>query len=132
MHNDEIGSYMDFQRKIEPFIPNKCYNAQRGVTDNEAFFLLAFNHGFLSNPLLAIAHAVEDAKTDMWRNNVSDPIRLTTAYTGAKQSVSVRYSTNDQSPILFLKTGSELDVLNGMVGMKKEPNLQLSYVSHLM
>ena len=71
MHNGQIGDFQSIKRSLEALLPDDLYNAKRGTTDSELFFLLALANGLDTDPqfafratILQITHAAFDGDSN--------------------------------------------------------------------
>ena len=118
MHNGRIGGYGDIRREIEQMIHGDYYQHRLGTTDSEAFFLLALGHGLTEDPVTGMARAINDITRIMERRGITEPFRMTAAYSDGEQLVALRHSNDRQSPTLYWATGRALTVSDGVVGMQ--------------
>jgi predicted glutamine amidotransferase len=119
MHNGRIGGYRQIRREIEQMIPGEFYGQRHGTTDSEAFFLLALGHGLIENPVQGLSAAIRDIAAIMDRREITEPFRMTAAFSDGDRLVAVRHSSDHQSPTLYWATGKELTVENRTVGLSE-------------
>lgn len=117
MHNGHIGGYGTIRREIEQMIPGTYYNHRRGTTDSEAFFLLALGQGAEEDPVGGFRRGIAMINALMREKNISEPFRMTAAYSDGTRLVALRHSSDDQSPSLYWTTGSTIEVEDGVVGL---------------
>lgn len=112
MHNGQIGGYPKVRRALEALLPDSLYAHRRGATDSELLFLLALSRmeGFAPDPLeatQAVLWAVGQARHEMNRHGIHDPLRFAAAHSDGRRLHVFRLSSDDRPPSLFLNCGVE-------------------------
>lgn len=117
MHNGRIGGYLEIRRELEALIPTSLYAHRQGTTDSEAFFLLALANGLLEDPVEAFTRTVTTVLEVMRRNDVTEPFRMTAAFTDGRRLAALRTSSDSASPTLFHAEGGGVEVRDGTVAL---------------
>jgi len=125
MHNGRIGGYRTIRREIEQLIPGAYYGHRRGTTDSEAFFLLALGHGDEEDPVTGLSMAVREISGVMQARGITDPLRMTAAYSDGDRLVALRHSSDRQSPTLYWATGRSATAQDGVVGLEEGTGVTL-------
>ncbi len=102
-HNGGIGNFALIRRKVENLLMDDHYNARRGCTDSELFFLLLLTNGLQQDAKLAIEKTIKQV-TQLARDNnaLSSPIRLTGVISDGTRIFGFRHASDDKSPSLYL------------------------------
>ena len=102
MHNGKIGNWHDCRKDVEDLIDHEHYRHREGTTDSEALFLLALSNGLTDNPIAAIQATLKDVTQIMERHQAQEPLRISCAVTNGKEIWAFRYSSDDQSPSMYI------------------------------
>ncbi|MBI3452624.1 MAG: class II glutamine amidotransferase [Rhodospirillales bacterium] len=113
MHNGQIGNFDRVARDLDFAIAPDYYRARQGTTDSETFFYLLLTHGLDRDPPGALARAVNTVETAMHAAAVTEPFRLTAAFTDGHRIYAVRYSSDRASPTLFYGCGAGIRAADG-------------------
>lgn len=106
MHNGQIGGYSWVRRALESLLPDHLYAHRKGATDSELLFLLALSRiedGL--EPGDAVMWALGEARHEMRRHGISDPLRFAAALSDGQQLHVFRMSSDDRPPSLYLNQG---------------------------
>ena len=102
MHNGQIGGYMTVRRELESLIPDNLYIYREGATDSELIFLLALANGLDEAPEQAIAATIRQVDEVTTRRGISEPTKMTAAFSDGERVFAVRYSSDESAPSLYL------------------------------
>jgi len=102
MHNGKIGNWHDCRKSVEDLIDHVHYPHREGTTDSEALFLVALSKGLVHNPIEAIQETLRDVSKIMDKHRCTEPMRISCALTNGKEIWAFRYSSDDQSPSLYV------------------------------
>jgi glutamine amidotransferase len=102
MHNGKIGNWHDCRKDVEDLIDHEHYRHREGTTDSEALFLVALSNGLTDNPIAAIQATLKDVTQIMERHQAQEPLRISCAVTNGKEIWAFRYSSDDQSPSMYI------------------------------
>jgi glutamine amidotransferase len=104
MHNGQVPGWDKLRRRIEAAIPDDMFVHRGGTTDSEALFLLMLANGLADDPARAVSDTVAFVEAEMRRTNVTEPLKLTAAFTAGGDLHAVRYATDSAPPTLYTKT----------------------------
>lgn len=121
MHNGQIPHIVRIKRDIEGILSDTLYNARRGTTDSELFFLLLLSMGFNENPYAAWKKAYNFISQS--HTSADEPIRMTCVLSDGEVVHAFRQSSDHQSPTLF--QSRKLD--NGGRALASEPLDKLAF-----
>lgn len=108
MHNGQIGEFSKIRRRLEASLPDALYDARRGTTDSELFFLLMLANGLDDDPHAAVRAAINTVNAAHEASGVSHPVvRLTCAFSDGQAIYGFRYASDRKSPSLYV--GENLD-----------------------
>ena len=108
MHNGQIGGYPWVRRALEALLPDHLYAHRKGATDSELLFLLALSRiGQGMDPGDAVLWALGEARHEMRRHGISDPLRFAAAYSDGQALHVFRLSSDDTPPSLYLHEGPQ-------------------------
>jgi predicted glutamine amidotransferase len=107
MHNGQIGGYAKIKRQLEHEIPDELFAQRHGNTDSEVLFLLLLAHGLEADPLRAVRRTLAVVEAHMRRAEITDPLRVTAAFTKGDHIYALRYATDDVPPTLYTKPMSD-------------------------
>jgi glutamine amidotransferase len=108
MHNGQIGGYPWVRRALESLLPDHLYAHRKGATDSELLFLLALSRieeGL--EPGDAVMWALGEARHEMRRHGISDPLRFAAALSNGESLHVFRMSSDDRPPSLYLHSGPQ-------------------------
>ena len=108
MHNGQIGGYALVRRSLENLLPDHLYAHRKGATDSELLFLLALSRleeGL--EPGDAVMWALGQARHEMRRHGISDPLRFAAALSDGDDLHVFRLSSDEQAPSLYLQLGDK-------------------------
>ncbi len=102
-HNGGIGEFSLIRRKVENLLDDEFYNARRGCTDSELFFLLMLTNGLAQDVAGAVSRSIKQM-SDLARDNdaMSTPIRLTCVFSDGEKIYGFRHASDNKSPSLYL------------------------------
>jgi len=103
MHNGQIGGYHRLRRKLELAIPEALYEHRTGTTDSEALFLMMLGAGLGDDPMQAMAMTLGAIEAEMAAAGVTEPLKITAAFTDGRALHAVRYSTDAAPPTLYTR-----------------------------
>lgn len=115
MHNGQIGDFQDIKRPLEALLPDDLYNAKRGTTDSELFFLLALANGLDTDPLFAFKATI--LQITQFQPAGAPPNRMTCVFSNGKSIFAFRYSSDQKSPTLYLSRNLD----SGGISLSSEP-----------
>ena len=118
MHNGQIGNYARIRRAFDQLIPSEFYDHRLGTTDSEAFFLLALANGLKADPIPALSRTISQVQAVMQAQGATEPFRMTAAFSDGTQLISVRHSSDNNSPSLYYCTGGGVAVEDCTVQMR--------------
>ena len=105
MHNGQIAGFGSIKRRLEAQLPDALYDLRQGTTDSELFFLTLLAKGLNDDPLRAVNRAIQQIKE--FQTGVGQPNRITCALSDGQAIYAFRYSSDGNSPSLYL--GTDLD-----------------------
>ena len=105
MHNGKIGEFRRVRRALEAMLPDDLYEARCGSTDSELLFLLLLAHGLTTDPLAAVRRTLDIISAE--QGALSEPNRITCAFTDGQTIYAFRTSSDGRSPSLYL--GRDMD-----------------------
>ena len=102
-HNGGIGDFKLIRRKVENLLAEDHYNARRGCTDSELFFLLMLTNGLEQDCHAALTRTI-DQVTGFLKDHgpLSKPLRLTCVFSDGEKIYGFRHASDDKSPSLYL------------------------------
>ena len=103
MHNGQVPHWDKVRRRIESAIPDPLFQHRAGTTDSEALFLLMLANGLADDPQRAIAVTLGFAESEMRLAGISEPLKMTAAFSDGATLSAVRYSTDGVPPTLYTK-----------------------------
>lgn len=115
MHNGQIGGFSEIKRSLEASLPDELYNARQGTTDSEMFFLTLLANGLLDSPMQAVNKSIQQIRK--LQVGITQPNRITCAFSDGNAIYGFRYSSDGKSPSLYL--GTDLD--SGGTVLASEP-----------
>jgi len=95
----------------------RIYNARRGTTDSELFFLMLIQHGLEDCPNTACEQVIGIIEAKRKKHQISEPLRLALVFSNGNMLFGVRYASDKFSPTLYIS--GKLD--NGGVSLSPEP-----------
>lgn len=101
MHNGQVEHFDRLRRPLEIMLPDDLYLARNGTTDSELIFLLAFQFGLESAPLLAFRETIAFIERLAIHLDLTPDVRFTSAFSDGKSLYAVRYATGDVAPTLY-------------------------------
>jgi glutamine amidotransferase len=104
MHNGQIGGFPWVRRALEGLLPDHLYAHRKGATDSELLFLLALSRieeGL--EPGDAVMWALGEARHEMRRHGITEPLRFAAALSNGEQLHVFRISSDDRPPSLYLQ-----------------------------
>jgi predicted glutamine amidotransferase len=107
MHNGQIGGYSRIRRRLEQEVPDDLLLHRAGTTDSEVIFLLLLANGLERDPLAALELTLALVERCMLEADISDPLRLTAAFTNGQRIFAARYATDLEPPTLYPKMRPE-------------------------
>ena len=107
MHNGQIGGYSKIKRQLEHEIPDDLFGQRHGNTDSEVLFLLLLAHGLETDPMQAVQRTLAVVEAHMQRAEITDPLRVTAAFTKGDHIYALRYATDKAPPTLYTKPMSD-------------------------
>ncbi len=119
MHNGRIGGYAGLRRELELLIPAPHYQNRTGTTDSEAFFLLACGNGLADDTEEALKRTIGQILEVMEKSGTEEPFRMTAAISDGDNICALRYSSDAQSPSLYLGTGGPIRIEDNHVTFEK-------------
>ncbi|MEP1209418.1 MAG: class II glutamine amidotransferase [Rhizobiaceae bacterium] len=117
VHNGQIGGFEKLRRVLEQQLPDELFQARLGITDSELIFLLMIANGLESTPHSACQTTVRQIADLHQSMGICQPLRLTFVLTDGVRLYGGRYSSDGNSPTLYLS--SKLD--HGGVALASEP-----------
>jgi len=107
MHNGRLGGWSDNRREIEGLIDGTFYKQRTGTTDSEALFLIALSNGLRQDPLAGFTSALSKILRIQTATEVTEPTRISAALSDGKSIWALRYSSDRQSPSMYVGTPFE-------------------------
>ena len=104
MHNGQIGGYPQVRRALESLLPDGLYAQRRGATDSELLFLLSLSRieqGM--KPTDAVLWALAQARDEMRRRDIADPLRFAAALSDGRRLHVFRLSSDATPPSLYIR-----------------------------
>ena len=105
MHNGKIGEFRRVRRALEAMLPDDLYEARCGSTDSELLFLLLLAQGLTADPLAAVRRTLDIIAAE--QGALSEPTRITCAFSDGQTIYAFRTSSDGRSPSLYL--GRDMD-----------------------
>ena len=102
VHNGQIGGFELLRRELENQLPQELFNSRLGITDSELLFLLLVANGLEISPKIACDNSIKLISRLHSSKNISQPLRLTFVLTDGKLLYGCRYSSDGNSPTLYL------------------------------
>lgn len=101
MHNGQIGGYPLIKRQLEQELPDRFYKHRHGTTDSELIFLLLLANGLEDGPLAAVQHTLALIEHHMRKADITEPLRVTAAFTKGDKVYAARYASDREPPTLY-------------------------------
>jgi len=105
MHNGQIGGYGAIRRALEMLIDPNLYRQRTGTTDSEAMFYLALSLGLETDAEAALARMVGQVENLMADAGETAPLRISLLVSDGRRLFALRYSSDGQSPSMYLGLG---------------------------
>ena len=103
MHNGQIGGFESLRRPLEGLLCDESYGMRRGATDSELMFLLSMSAGLANNLPEGLRRMFSLIEEKRCRHDITDPVKSTIAIADGNSVWALRWSSNNQSPSLYLK-----------------------------
>lgn len=103
MHNGKIGGWDRIRRRVETAIPDDLYANRLGTTDSEALFLLMLANGLERDPEQAMATTLAMIEGEMRRAEITEPLRVTAAFSNGEHMFAVRYASSGVPETLYTR-----------------------------
>jgi predicted glutamine amidotransferase len=103
MHNGQVGGFDKLRRKVDGLIPDHLYDARGGTTDSEALFLMLLGDGLDVDPRAACERLIATIARLQAAANVTQPFRMTAAWSDGSTIYAVRYGSDLAPPSLYTK-----------------------------
>ncbi|MCP4070796.1 MAG: class II glutamine amidotransferase [Hyphomicrobiales bacterium] len=102
-HNGGIGQFGLIRRDVENLLVDQFYDARRGCTDSELFFLLLLTNGLNCDVKNAVQTSIRQV-SELARSNdaLNQPIRLTCVFCDGKKIFGFRHASDNKSPTLYV------------------------------
>ncbi|TVQ29131.1 MAG: class II glutamine amidotransferase [Wenzhouxiangella sp.] len=129
-HNGEISGFEKIKRTLQFAVDEDLFSCIQGTTDSETAFFLALSFGLAEDPHQAMARMVGFVEAEMKKAGITDPFRLTCAFSDGKTLYAIRHATDDKPKTLYYnRTRDGLDEVindareapNGGVTLLSEP-----------
>lgn len=117
VHNGQIGGFAQLRRQLEQLLPDELFQARLGITDSELIFLLLLGNRLESEPHTACQTTVRQIARLHKSLKICQPLRLTFVLTDGRCLYGCRYSSDGNSPTLYLS--NQLD--HGGFALASEP-----------
>ncbi len=117
VHNGQIGGFEELRRELENRLPNELFRTRLGITDSELIFLLLIANGLETSAQLACELTIAEIAELHAARGCRQPLRLTFVPTDGVCLFGCRYSSDNNSPTLYLSP--ELD--HGGYALASEP-----------
>ena len=102
-HNGGIGNFKLIRRQVENLLADEYYNARRGCTDSELFFLLMLTNGLDRDYQSALQCSIEQVRELLVANGaLKTPLRLTCVFSNGEKIFGFRHASDNKSPSLYL------------------------------
>ncbi len=107
-HNGEISGFARIKRPLQFAVDEALFPHIQGTTDTETAFFLALTFGLLDDdPKGAMEKMVGFVEQTQKEAGITDPFRLTCAFSDGKKLYAVRHSTDDTPKTLYYNRSSE-------------------------
>lgn len=113
MHNGQIGGFETIRRHLLLAVDPSLFPEVQGSTDSELFFYLMLGNGLDSNPKAAFETTVGHVLNVMNEFSISEPFRMSAAFSDGVNIYAVRYASDAQAPTLYHGTLSSPDAAGG-------------------
>jgi len=100
-HNGEISGFEQVKRTLQLAVDPSLFNQIRGTTDSETAFYLALTLGLASDPKVAMERMVGLVEKTQAHVGISQPFRLTCAFSDGETIYAIRYSTDGKPKTLY-------------------------------
>jgi len=100
-HNGEISGFEQIKRTLQMAVDPSLFNQIRGTTDSETAFYLALTLGLASDPKAAMERMVGLVEQSQAHVGISEPFRLTCAFSDGETIYAIRYSTDGKPKTLY-------------------------------
>jgi len=100
-HNGEISGFEQVKRTLQLAVDPSLFNQIRGTTDSETAFYLALTLGLASDPKAAMERMVGLVEQSQAHVGISEPFRLTCAFSDGETIYAIRYSTDGKPKTLY-------------------------------
>ena len=127
MHNGQIGGYTMIRRQLEMLIEPDLYRHRVGTTDSEVMFYLALSLGLETDAELALRRMVghierltKDAGVD---TQGAAPLRISLVLSDGERLIPLRYSSDRQSPSMYIGLGGDALAEAGLDDAKDEQDI---------
>ena len=102
-HNGGIGQFVVIRRDIENRLSDLYYDARRGSTDSELFFLLMLNNGLEQDVKAAIERSIQQVNELLEEKRALEaPVRLSCVFSDGDNIYGFRYASDNKSPTLYV------------------------------
>ena len=100
-HNGEISGFDKIKRTLQFRIDEDLFPCIQGTTDTETAFYLALTFGLEKQPQQAMEQMVGFVESEMTRAGITEPFRLTCAFSDGQTLYAIRYSTDNIPKTLY-------------------------------
>jgi len=100
-HNGEISGFEQVKRTLQMAVDPALFNQIRGTTDSETAFYLALTLGLDSEPQAAMERMVGLVEEAQAHTGISEPFRLTCAFSDGETIYAIRYATDGKPKTLY-------------------------------
>ena len=100
-HNGEISGFERIKRSLQMAVAPELYPHIKGTTDSETAFYLALTLGLESDPKGAMQRMVGYVEHEQTRAGITEPFRLTCAFSDGERIYAIRYSTDGKPKTLY-------------------------------
>ncbi|NIZ12828.1 class II glutamine amidotransferase [Phaeobacter sp. HF9A] len=107
MHNGQAGGHERFRQALDALIPSDLYGSRFGATDSEAIFLIALGHGLQTDPIGAMARAVNDVQSMAERYGTTPFMRFAACWSDGTRLFAARMASDGFAPSLYVRPCAE-------------------------
>ncbi len=117
-HNGEISGFETIQRELRFAVAPELYHWIKGTTDTETAFYLALTMGLEQDPKGSMERMVGFVEDAQARAGITQPFRLTCAFSDGQRLYAVRHSTDGRPKTLYYnQAAADMD---GVLAAKAE------------
>lgn len=100
-HNGEISGFERLKRTLQFAVDEELFPYIKGTTDSETAFFLALTFGLDQDPKGAMEKMVGFVEAEQKKAGITEPFRLTCAFSNGEELYAIRYSTDNKPKTLY-------------------------------